>query len=137
MARERLDALIGAPWTCTPRTVQAVDVEADISRTLESKPKEAAHWRTRAMAKLAGLSQSTVSRIWCAFGLHPHRQEAFKLSADPLFVEKTRDVVGLSMVPAVKAMVLCVDEESRIQALDRTQPALTLGAGVPERQTHD
>lgn len=135
--RERLDGLTDAPRPGAPRTVQDADVEAVITRTLESKPKDATHWSTRAMAKQAGLSQSTVSRIWRAFGLQPHRQETFKLSTDPLFVEKTRDIVGLYLDPPVKAMVLCVDEKSQIQALDRTQPVLPLAPGVPERQTHD
>lgn len=135
--RERLDGLTDAPRPGAPRTVQDADVEAVITRTLESKPKDATHWSTRAMAKQAGLSQSTISRIWRAFGLQPHRQETFKLSTDPLFVEKTRDIVGLYLDPPVKAMVLCVDEKSQIQALDRTQPVLALAPGVPERQTHD
>lgn len=135
--RERLDGLSDAPRPGAPRTVQDADVEAVITRTLESKPKDATHWSTRAMAKQAGLSQSTISRIWRAFGLQPHRQETFKLSTDPLFVEKTRDIVGLYLDPPVKAMVLCVDEKSQIQALDRTQPVLPLAPGVPERQTHD
>ena len=135
--RERLDGLTDAPRPGAPRTVQDADVETVITRTLESKPKDATHWSTRAMAKQAGLSQSTISRIWRAFGLQPHRQETFKLSTDPLFVEKTRDIVGLYLDPPVKAMVLCVDEKSQIQALDRTQPVLPLAPGVPERQTHD
>jgi transposase len=135
--RERLDGLTDAPRPGAPRTVQDADVEAVITRTLETKPKDATHWSTRAMAKQTGLSQSTISRIWRAFGLQPHRQETFKLSTDPLFVEKTRDIVGLYLDPPVKAMVLCVDEKSQIQALDRTQPVLPLAPGVPERRTHD
>lgn len=89
------------------------------------------------MAEQLKLSQSTVSRVWRAFGLQPHRSETFKLSADPLFIEKVRDIVGLYLEPPVKAMVLCVDEKSQIQALDRTQPILPLAPGVPERRTHD
>jgi transposase len=135
--RERLDGLTDAPRPGAPRTVQDADVETVITRTLETKPKDATHWSTRAMAKQTGLSQSTISRIWRAFGLQPHRQETFKLSTDPLFVEKTRDIVGLYLDPPVKAMVLCVDEKSQIQALDRTQPVLPLAPGVPERRTHD
>lgn len=135
--RERLGGLCDAPRSGAPRTVQDADVEAVITRTLEAQPKDATHWSTRAMAKQTGLSQSTISRIWRAFGLQPHRQETFKLSSDPLFVEKTRDIVGLYLDPPVKAMVLCVDEKSQIQALDRTQPVLPLAPGVPERRTHD
>jgi len=135
--RERLGGLCDAPRSGAPRTVQDADVETVITRTLEAKPKDATHWSTRAMAKQTGLSQSTISRIWRAFGLQPHRQETFKLSSDPLFVAKTRDIVGLYLDPPVKAMVLCVDEKSQIQALDRTQPVLPLAPGVPERRTHD
>jgi transposase len=135
--RERLGGLCDAPRSGAPRTVHDADVEAVITRTLEAKPRDATHWSTRAMAKQTGLSQSTISRIWRAFGLQPHRQETFKLSSDPLFVAKTRDIVGLYLDPPVKAMVLCVDEKSQIQALDRTQPVLPLAPGVPERRTHD
>jgi transposase len=135
--RERLGGLCDAPRSGAPRSVHDADVEAVITRTLEVKPKDATHWSTRAMAKQTGLSQSTISRIWRAFGLQPHRQETFKLSSDPLFVAKTRDIVGLYLDPPVKAMVLCVDEKSQIQALDRTQPVLPLAPGVPERRTHD
>jgi len=135
--RERLGGLCDAPRSGAPRTVQDADVEAVITRTLEAQPKDATHWSTRAMAKQTGLSQPTISRIWRAFGLQPHRQETFKLSSDPLFVAKTRDIVGLYLDPPVKAMVLCVDEKSQIQALDRTQPVLPLAPGVPERRTHD
>jgi len=106
--RERLTGLLDAPRPGTPRTVNDADVETVITRTLESTPRHATHWSTREMAKHTGLSQSTVSRIWRAFGLQPHRQETFKLSSDPLFVEKTRDIVGLYLNPPVKALVLCV-----------------------------
>lgn len=133
----RLDGLTDAPRTGKPRTIEDEQVEAVIVRTLESTPKDATHWSTRSMADEMGLSQSAISRIWRAFGLQPHRQETFKLSTDPLFVEKTRDIVGLYLDPPVKAMVLCVDEKSQIQALDRTQPVLPLAPGVPERRTHD
>lgn len=133
----RLDGLVDAPRPGAPRTIEDTKVDALIARTLESTPKDATHWSTRSMAKEMGMSQSTVSRIWRAFGLQPHRQETFKLSTDPLFVEKTRDIVGLYMHPPVQAMVLCVDEKSQIQALDRTQPILPLAPGIPERRTHD
>ena len=133
----RLDGLTDAPRTGKPRTIEDEQVEAVIIRTLESTPKDATHWSTRSMANEMGLSQSAISRIWRAFGLQPHRQETFKLSTDPLFVEKTRDIVGLYLDPPVKAMVLCVDEKSQIQALDRTQPILPLAPGIPERRTHD
>ncbi len=133
----RLDGLTDAPRTGTPRTIEDAQVEEVIIRTLESTPKDATHWSTRSMAKEVGMSQSAINRIWRAFGLQPHRQETFKLSTDPQFVEKTRDIVGLYLDPPVKAMVLCVDEKSQIQALDRTQPILPLAPGVPERRTHD
>jgi transposase len=133
----RLDGLTDAPRMGKPRTIEDTQVESVIIRTLESTPKDATHWSTRSMANEMGLSQSAISRIWRAFGLQPHRQETFKLSTDPLFVEKTRDIVGLYLDPPVKAMVLCVDEKSQIQALDRTQPVLPLAPGVPERRTHD
>ena len=135
--RDRLDGLYDAPRSGTPRTIDDDKVDAVIARTLESVPKGASHWSTRSMASQADLSASSVSRIWRAFGLQPHRQETFKLSSDPLFVDKVRDIVGLYMDPPVKAMVLCVDEKSQIQALDRTQPILPLAPGVPERRTHD
>lgn len=133
----RLEGLLDAPRTGKPRSIEDSAVEALITRTLESKPKDATQWSTRSMAKETGMSQSAVSRIWRAFGLQPHRQETFKLSTDPLFVEKVRDIVGLYLDPPVKAMVLCVDEKSQIQALDRTQPILPLAPGIPERRTHD
>jgi transposase len=105
--------------------------------TLESKPENATHWSTRSMAKRCGLSQSTVSRIWRAFCLQPHREETFKISEDPYFVEKVRDIVGLYMSPPDHALVLSVDEKSQVQALDRSQPLLPLQPGVPQRRTHD
>ena len=133
----RLDGLLDAPRSGTPRTIDDVRVDAVIARTLESVPAGATHWSTRTMASAAELSQTAVSRIWRAFGLQPHRQETFKLSTDPMFVEKVRDIVGLYMDPPLMAMVLCVDEKSQIQALDRTQPLLPLAPGIPERRTHD
>jgi transposase len=113
------------------------DVEHVITRTLESSPRGATHWSTRSMAKECGLSQSAVSRIWRAFALQPHRTETFKLSKDPLFIEKVRDIVGLYLNPPDRALVLCVDEKSQIQALDRTQPLLPMRPGQVERRTHD
>jgi transposase len=108
-----------------------------ITKTLESAPKDATHWSTRSMAAEVGLNQTAVSRIWRAFGLQPHRQERWKLSKDPLFVDKVRDVVGLYLNPPERAVVLCVDEKSQIQALDRTAPILPMLPGTPERATHD
>jgi transposase len=136
-ALSRLDGLLDAPRSGAPRTIDDAHVDAVIARTLETVPRNATHWSTRSMACEMGLSQTAVSRIWRAFGLQPHRQETFKLSTDPLFVDKVRDIVGLYLAPPVKAMVLCVDEKSQIQALDRTQPILPLAPGLPERRTHD
>ncbi|EDT41983.1 putative transposase [Burkholderia ambifaria MEX-5] len=133
----RLDGLLDAPRPGAPRSIDDARVDAVIARTLESVPKGATHWSTRAMAREMSLSQTAVSRIWRAFGLQPYRQETFKLSSDPLFVDKVRDIVGLYLDPPLKAMVLCVDEKSQIQALDRTQPILPLAPGIPERRTHD
>ncbi|KAI5912009.1 IS630 family transposase [Azoarcus sp. PA01] len=133
----RLDGLLDAPRSGAPRTIDDTRVDAVIAKTLETVPKNATHWSTRSMAREMGMSQTAVSRIWRAFGLQPHRQETFKLSTDPLFVDKVRDIVGLYLDPPVKAMVLCVDEKSQIQALDRTQPILPLAPGLPERRTHD
>ncbi len=133
----RLDGLLDAPRPGAPRTIDVARIDALIARTLESVPAGATHWSTRTMARETGMTQTAVSRIWRAFGLQPHRQETFKLSSDPLFVEKVRDIVGLYLDPPLKAMVLCVDEKSQIQALDRTQPMLPLAPGIPERRTHD
>ena len=127
----RLDGLLDAPRAGAPRTIDDARVDAVIAKTLESVPDGATHWSTRSMAREAGLSQTAVSRIWRAFGLQPHRQETFKLSSDPLFVDKVRDIVGLYLDPPLKAMVLCVDEKSQIQALDRTQPLLPLARASP------
>ena len=133
----RLDGLLDAPRSGAPRTIDDAQVDAVIAKTLESVPDGATHWSTRTMAREAGLTQTAVSRIWRAFGLQPHRQETFKLSTDPMFVDKVRDIVGLYMAPPLMAMVLCVDEKSQIQALDRTQPQLPLAPGIPARRTHD
>lgn len=135
--QKRLDGLLDAPRPGAPRTIDDARVDAVIARTLESVPAGATHWSTRSMARAMDVSQTAVTRIWRAFGLQPHRQETFKLSSDPLFVEKVRDIVGLYLDPPLKAMVLCVDEKSQIQALDRTQPILPLAPGIPERRTHD
>ena len=133
----RLAGLHDEPRPGAPRTIGDDDVEAVIVKTLEETPRDATHWSTRSMAKATGMSQSAVSRIWRAFGLKPHLVETFKLSPDPLFVEKVRDVVGLYINPPEGALVLCVDEKSQIQALDRTSPVLPLRPGLPERRTHD
>lgn len=133
----RLDGLLDAPRPGAPRTIDDARVDRVVAMTLEQKPTKATHWSTRTMAQASGLTQTAVSRIWRAFGLQPHRQETFKLSTDPQFVAKTRDIVGLYLNPPTKAMVLCVDEKSQIQALDRTQPLLPLAPGIPERRTHD
>ena len=133
----RLEGLTDEPRPGRPRTVTDDKVEEVIVRTLETTPKEATHWSTRSMAKEVGLTQSAVSRIWRAFGLQPHRQETWKLSRDPQFIDKVRDVVGLYLNPPERAVVLCVDEKSQIQALDRTAPILPMLPGVPERATHD
>jgi transposase len=133
----RLEGLADEPRPGAPREISDARVEDLITRTLESTPPQATHWSTRSMARATKLSRATVSRIWRAFGLQPHRTETFKLSSDPLFVEKVRDLVGLYLNPPDHAVVLCVDEKSQIQALDRTRPVLPLRPGVPERQTHD
>lgn len=133
----RLDGLLDEPRPGAPRRISDAQVEQMVTLTLEAKPREATHWSTRAMAARCGLSQSTVSRIWRAFGLQPHRTEAFKLSKDPLFVEKVRDIVGLYLDPPDRALVLCADEKAQIQALDRTQPLLPMRPGQAERRTHD
>jgi transposase len=134
---DRLDGLSDEPRPGAPRTVSDDDVEAVIVKTLEETPVDATHWSTRSMAKAAGMSQSAVSRIWRAFGLKPHLVDTFKLSPDPLFVEKVRDIVGLYVNPPDGALVLCVDEKTQVQALDRTAPVLPLRPGLPERRTHD
>lgn len=131
------DGLLDEPRSGAPRRLMDAHVERVITLTLESKPEEATHWSSRLLAKRAGMSQSAVSRIWRAFGLQPHRSETFKLSTDPLFIDKVRDVVGLYLNPPDRAVVLAVDEKSQIQALDRTAPLLPLGPGQAERRTHD
>ena len=133
----RLDGLLDEPRPGTPRKVSDAEVERVLAMTLESTPKDATHWSTRSLASASGLSRSTVNRIWRAFSLQPHRSETFKLSKDPLFIEKVRDIVGLYLNPPDRALVLCVDEKSQIQALDRTQPLLPMRPGQVERRTHD
>jgi transposase len=136
-AQHGLDGLLDEPRPGQPRKLSDAQVEAVISRTLESRPKGATHWSTRSMAQVSGLNQTAVSRIWRAFALQPHRSESFKLSKDPLFIEKVRDIVGLYMNPPDRALVLCVDEKSQIQALERTSPLLPLRPGQAERRAHD
>ncbi len=136
-AEMRLDGLYDEPRPGGPRTIDDAIVEAVVIKTLETQPEAATHWSSREMARQTGLSASSVQRIWRAFGLQPHRVEGFKLSTDPLFIDKVRDVVGLYLNPPERALVLCVDEKSQIQALDRSQPILPLRPGTPERRTHD
>ncbi len=134
---DRLAGLADDPRPGAPRTLSDLRIEEVITKTLESKPAQATHWSTRGMAKAVGMSQTAVGRIWRAFGLQPHRHETFKLSTDPFFIEKVRDVVGLYLQPPERAIVLCVDEKSQVQALDRTQPLLPMTPGQVERGTHD
>jgi len=136
-AERRLEGLRDEPRSGTPRTVEDARIEAVIVRTLETVPPDATHWSSRGMARACGLSVSTVQRIWRAFGLQPHRLETFKLSTDPDFVAKVRDVVGLYVAPPERAIVLCVDEKSQIQALDRSQPMLPMRPGQVARRSHD
>jgi transposase len=133
----RLDGLVDESRPGAPRTISDDDVEAVIVRTLEDKPTDATHWSTRDLAKKVGVSPSSVGRIWQAFGLKPWLTDTFKLSEDPQFVERVRDVVGLYLNPPDKAVVVCVDEKTSIQALDRTQPTLPMRPGQVERRTHD
>jgi transposase len=135
--RDGIEGLHDEPRPGTPRKITDAKVEAVVVRTLEKTPRGATHWSTRSMAKATGLSRSSINRIWQAFGLQPHRCETFKLSPDPQLIDKIRDVVGLYVDPPQHAIVLCVDEKSQIQALDRTQPLLPMRPGQIERRTHD
>jgi len=134
---KRLDGLLDEPRPGTPRRLSDAEVERVLTLTLESTPKNATHWSTRSLAAACGLSRSSVHRVWQAFALAPHRSESFKLSTDPLFIDKVRDIVGLYLNPPDKALVLCVDEKSQIQALDRSQPILPMRPGQVERRAHD
>jgi transposase len=133
----RLEGLLDEPRPGAPRRIGDADVERVLTLTLEATPRDATHWSTRSLARRCGMSQSAVSRIWRAFALQPHRSETFKLSRDPLFIEKVRDIVGLYLNPPDRALVLCVDEKAQIQALNRTQPLLPMRPGQVERRTHD
>src|SRR5256886_459603 len=135
--QRRLDGLVDEPRPGAPRSVLDDKVEEIVRRTIEETPPEATHWSTRSLAGRVGVSAATVGRVWQAFGLKPHLLETFKISTDPLFVEKVRDVVGLYLDPPERALVLCVDEKSQIQALDRSQPILPILPGTPARQPHD
>jgi transposase len=134
---DRLEGLLDEPRPGAPRSITDAQVEEVVTKTLESMPVNSTHWSTRLMAQKTGLSQTAIVRIWRAFGLQPHRVENFKFSKDPQFVEKVRDIVGLYLNPPDRAIVLCVDEKSQVQALNRTQPILPLAPGVPARQSHD
>jgi len=136
--RDRLEGLTDEPRPGRPRTISDEQVELVITRTLEERgPGEDTHWSTRSMAAATGISQTAVSRIWRAFGLKPHLAETWKLSTDPQFIDKVRDIVGLYLDPPEKALVLCVDEKSQIQALNRTAPCLPVLPTTPARMTHD
>jgi len=135
--RFQLEGLLDEPRVGAPRQITDRQIEKVITKTLESMPANGTHWSTRLMAAETGLTQNAIVRIWHAFGLQPHRVENFKFSKDPQFVEKVRDIVGLYLNPPDRAMVLCVDEKSQVQALNRTEPILPLAPGVPARQSHD
>jgi transposase len=136
-AQRRLEGLLDEPRPGRPRTITDEQVERVVITTLESVPKDATHWSTRSMAKQVGMTPDAVMRIWHAFGLQPHRQETWKLSKDPQFIEKVHDICGLYLNPPERAVVLALDEKSQIQALDRTAPILPMLPGTPERATHD
>ena len=135
--KTRLEGLYDEPRPGAPRQVSDAHVEQVVIQTLESTPRGQTHWSTRGLAKATGLSRMTISRIWHAFGLQPHRSDTFKLSPDPLLIDKVRDIVGLYINPPDHALVLCVDEKTQIQALERTQPLLPMRPGQLERRTHD
>ena len=135
--KDRCDGLLDEARPGRPRTIDDDQVAAVIERTLRTSPADATHWSIRSMAAETGFSHSTIRRMWAAFGLQPHRSQTFKLSTDPLFVDKVRDIVGLYLSPPNRALVLSIDEKSQIQALDREQPVLPMMPGVPERRTHN
>ena len=135
--KEGLDGLLDEPRVGAPRKITDQQIEEVVTKTLESMPANSTHWSTRLMAAETGLSQNAIVRIWHAFGLQPHRIENFKFSKDPQFVEKVRDIVGLYLNPPDRAVVVCLDEKSQVQALNRTEPILPLAPGVPARQSHD
>jgi transposase len=135
--QQGMDGLADDPRPGTPRKIADAKVEEAITQTLETLPIAATHWSTRSLAAKVGLSQSAVVRIWHSFGLQPHRSETFKLSTDPYLVEKVRDIAGLYLNPPEHAIVLCIDEKSQVQALNRTQPILPLRPGLPEQRTND
>jgi transposase len=136
-ARQRADGLLDEPRPGAPRRIGDGQVAALVDRTLSERPEGSTHWSLRTMARASGLSATTVGRVWRAFGLQPHRAETFKLSTDPLFAEKVRDIVGLHLAPPDRALVRCVDEKGRVQALDRTRPPLPPRPGQAERRSHD
>ena len=131
--QQRLEGLLDEPRPGAPRTISDAQVEEVITKTLETMPANSTHWSTRLMAAETGLTQNAIVRIWHAFGLQPHRVENFRFSKDPQFIEKVRDIVGLYINPPDRAIVLCMDEKSQVQALNRTQPILPLAPGVPAR----
>jgi len=132
-----MDGLLDEPRVGAPRKITDKRIEAVVTKTLEAMPAQGTHWSTRLMAEGMGMTQNAIVRIWRAFGLQPHRVENFKFSKDPQFIEKVRDIVGLYMNPPDRAIVLCVDEKSQVQALNRTEPILPIAPGVPARQSHD
>ncbi len=136
-AERGLDGLYDEPRPGAPRRIEDDEIAEVVRRTLEETPPDGTHWNLRSMATAVGHAPSTIHRIWQAFGLQPHRSETFKLSSDPFFVEKVRDIVGLYLAPPDRALVLCMDEKSQVQALDRTQPLLPMRPGQPERRSHD
>jgi transposase len=135
--KQGLEGLLDEPRVGAPRKITDQQIEEVVTKTLESMPANSTHWSTRLMAAEMGLSQNAIVRIWHAFGLQPHRVENFKFSKDPQFVEKVRDIVGLYLNPPDRAVVVCLDEKSQVQALNRTEPILPLAPGVPARQSHD